>query len=298
MRIPARIVDAHHHLWDLSHCHYPWLMERGVVRFFGDPAPIQRDYLVEDLRSDFGDLPIEKSVHIQVGVALEDSLKETRWLQSCADTSGLPNAIVAFADLTAPDFAEILDQHAQSSAFRGVRQIVGRSAEEDAKTGTNTLLGDPAFATGLQELARRDLSFDLQLTPPLMREAAKVFGAVEGLKVALCHAGSPSDFSEEGLAHWREGLVALADDPGALCKLSGFGKINHAWDVDHVRPLILTAIELFGPERIAFGSNFPVDKLYARYSRTMRAYLEVVQDFSEAEIAAMFADTAERFYRI
>lgn len=298
MRVPARIVDAHHHFWDLSHCHYPWLMERGVVRFFGDPAPIQRSYLVEDLRSDFEGLPVEKSVHVQVGVALEDSLKETRWLQTCADESGLPNAIVAFADLTAPDFGEILDQHAQSPALRGVRQIVGRSAEEDAQTGSNTLLSDPAFTTGLQELARRDLSFDLQLTPPLMREAAEVFGAVKGLKVALCHAGSSSDFSKEGLAYWREGLAALADVPGAICKLSGFGMFNHDWDVDHVRPLILTAIDLFGPERIAFGSNFPVDKLYAPYASTMRAYLAVVQGFSDAEIAAMFADNAERFYQI
>ncbi|NQX94571.1 MAG: amidohydrolase family protein [Erythrobacter sp.] len=292
------MIDAHHHLWDLSHCHYPWLMERGVVRFFGDPAPIQRDYLAEDLREDFADLPVVKSVHVQVGVALEDSLKETRWLQSCANASGLPNAIVAFADLTAPDIDAVLDQHAQSNAFRGVRQIVGRSAEEDAKTGTNTLLSDPAFAEGLRKLVKRNLSFDLQLTPPLMREAARVFGGVEGLKVALCHAGSPSDFSAEGLKYWQEGLSAMAQVPGVICKLSGFGMFNHNWDVDHVRPLILTAIDLFGPERIAFGSNFPVDKLYAPYTRTMRAYVDVVQGFSDAEIDAMFADNAERFYRI
>ncbi|MEO0700317.1 MAG: amidohydrolase family protein, partial [Pseudomonadota bacterium] len=189
MAVPTRIVDAHHHLWDLSHCHYPWLMERGVRRFFGDPAPIQRDYMVEDLRADFAGLPVTKSVHIQVGTALEDSLNETRWLQSCADATGLPSAIVAFADLTAPDVTQVLDQHAASPAFRGVRQIVGRSAEEDEKTGTNTLLGNPAFKTGLGELARRGLSFDLQLTPPLMRQAAKVLGSVDGLSVALCHGG-------------------------------------------------------------------------------------------------------------
>ena len=298
MRVPSRIVDAHHHLWDLSHCHYPWLMERGVVRFFGDPAPIQRDYLVDDLRADFGELPVVKSVHVQVGVALEDSLKETRWLQACADESGLPSAIVAFADVAASDFADTLDLHAASPAFRGVRQIVGRSAEEDAHTGTNTLLADPAFKRGLEELAQRGLSFDLQLTPPLMREAARVFGAVEGLNVALCHAGSPSDFSQEGLAHWSEGLADLADIPGMMCKLSGFGMFKHDWDATHARPLILTAIDLFGPQRVAFGSNFPVDKLYAPYERTLRAYMEVVRDFTDEEIAAMFAENAERFYRI
>jgi len=273
-------------------------MERGVKRFFGDPSPIQRDYLVSDFRADFAQLPVTKSVHIQVGVALEDSLKETQWLQSCAMQAGLPNAIVAFADLTAPDLADTLDQHAASPAFRGVRQIVGRSAQEDARTGTNTLLTDPAFARGLALLAERGLSFDLQLTPPLMQEAARVLGKVDGLSVALCHAGSPSDFSQDGLAAWRGGLEALAALPGIVCKLSGFGMFKPNWDKRHARPLIHTAIDVFGPDRIAFGSNFPVDKLYASYTQTMLTYFETAEEFSGAEIDAMFAGNAEAFYRI
>jgi predicted TIM-barrel fold metal-dependent hydrolase len=298
MHIPEKIVDAHHHLWDLSHCNYPWLMERGVKRFFGDPTPIQCDYLVEDFSTDIGDLPVAKSVHIQVGVAPEDSLEETQWLQICTDSQGLPNAIIAYVDLRATDLPDVLDAHAQSPAFRGVRQIVGRSAQEDAKTGTNTLLGDPAFTRGLEELARRDLSFDLQLTPPLMHEAARVFGAVEGLKAALCHAGSPSDLSKEGGRLWLSGLTELAQIPGMICKLSGFGMFEHEWNAKYARLLIEPAIELFGPARIAFGSNFPVDKLYKSYSATMRTYLEIAQKFSPSEIDAMFCETAERFYGI
>lgn len=298
MYVPARLVDAHHHLWDLSYCHYPWLMEQGVVRFFGDPAPIQRDYLVDELRADFGKLPVEKSVHVQVGVALEDSFKETEWLQGVSDISGLPNAIIAFADLRDPALKHVLDDHDFYPAFRGVRQIVGRSAKEDAKSGTNALLGDPAFSEGLRHLAERGLNFDLQLTPPLMREAAQVFGAIEGLRVALCHAGSPSDFSLHAMNDWRKGLEELARVPGMICKLSGFGMFQHDWTIEHIRPLILTAIDAFGPDRIAFGSNFPVDKLYAPYERTMQSYLEIVQDFAPQEIDAMFCSTAERFYRI
>ncbi|MEM1050771.1 MAG: amidohydrolase family protein [Pseudomonadota bacterium] len=298
MYIPEKITDAHHHLWDLSHCHYPWLMERGAKRFFGDPAPIQRNYLVEDLRADFAELTVTKSVHVQVGVALNDSLKETLWLQRQCEETQFPSAIVAFADLCEASLGDVLDAHAQSVAFRGVRQIVGRSAEEDAKTGTNTLLGEPVFEKGLRELARRDLSFDLQLTLPLMRESAKVLGQVEGLKVALCHAGSPCDFNPDALSEWYAGLQHLAQIPGMICKLSGFGMFKHDWDMEHIRPLILNAIDVFGPERIAFGSNFPVDKLYASYDRTMRAYLEVVQEFTHSEIDAMFSGNADQFYRI
>ena len=85
-----QIVDAHHHLWDLSGLDYPWLMARGVTRFFGDPTPIQKNYLVSDFRDDARDYDLQASVHIQVGVAQSDELGESKWLQQCADEYGLP----------------------------------------------------------------------------------------------------------------------------------------------------------------------------------------------------------------
>ena len=124
-----QIVDSHHHLWNLNKIHYPWLMERGVVRFFGDPTPIQRDYLAGDFLDDIGDLPVTSSVHIQVGADSSDSIAETRWLQSEAQRTplGIPNAIVAFCDLADEDTDKILDAQAESGNLRGIRQIVGRS---------------------------------------------------------------------------------------------------------------------------------------------------------------------------
>ncbi|MEO0712657.1 MAG: amidohydrolase family protein [Pseudomonadota bacterium] len=298
MNVPNRIVDAHHHLWDLSHCTYPWLMEKGVKRFFGDPAPIQKNYLVDDFRADFGNLPIEKSVHIQVGVTPDDSVKETAWLQAQGDADGLPSAIVAFADLTAPDLTSQLDAQSRYERLRGIRQIVGRSAEEDRKTGTQGLLSSSEFISGLQTLAHRGLSFDLQLTPPLMNAAADVFEQVPDLRVALCHAGSPSDFSLEALSEWRGGLERLASLPNLICKVSGFGMFQPDWTTASIRPLVISAIEIFGPDRIAFGSNFPVDRLASEYVRVMGAYLEITADFTPTERTAMFAGVAERFYRL
>jgi len=292
------IVDAHHHLWDLGHCHYPWLMEKGVKRFFGDPAPIQKNYLTVDYKADIGALPVQKSVHIQVGVAPDDSLKETAWVNDQGEKDGLANAIVAFCNLTQPNIEAQLDQHRRFSRLRGIRQIVGRSAEEDAKLGTNALLSDPRFLNSLNLLAQHNLSFDLQLTPPLMHAAAQLFEKVPNLPVALCHAGSPSDFSPLGLQDWEDGLLALSKLPSLICKLSGFGMFQPQWTKDSIRPLILKAIDIFGPSRIAFGSNFPVDKLAADYGRVMTAYLDITEDFSASERRAMFIDTAERFYRI
>lgn len=298
MNMPPRIIDAHHHLWDLSYCHYPWLMEHGVKRFFGDPTPIQKDYLVEDFVGDHGDLPVVKSVHVQVGVREEDAVKETLWLQDCADQQRFPHAIIAFCDFTRPDFEEQLDAHSAAANFRGVRQIVGRSAEEDSKTGTSALLNDPKFADGIRALGKCGLSFDLQLTPPLMQAAADLFNSIPETPIALCHCGSLSDFSPEGLTQWCAGLERLSCHSNVICKVSGFGMFDHDWTIDSIRDHVLRVIDIFGPERVAFGSNFPVDKLYVSYTETIGAYLEITKGFSDGERQSMFHDVAARFYRI
>lgn len=273
-------------------------MEKGVKRFFGDPAPIQKNYLVDDFKTDFDPLPVTKSVHIQVGVRPQDALKETRWLQACADASGYPQAIVAFCDLTGAGLEATLADHQASGNLRGVRQIVGRDANEDAKLGTNALLDNPAFKRGLQTLAARNLSFDLQLTPPLLEHAAKLFKSVEEVGVALCHAGSLQDFSPEGVKAWETGLSRFAEHPNAICKISGWGMFDHGWTPESIRGYVLRVIDIFGPERVAFGSNFPVDKLSASYSKTMGAYLNITADFSTGERRVMFHDVAARFYRL
>ncbi|MDJ0656429.1 MAG: amidohydrolase family protein [Xanthomonadales bacterium] len=293
------IVDAHHHLWDLQAVHYPWLMERGVVRFFGDPAPIQKDYRVSEFKSDIGELPVTQSVHIQVGAAADHSLRETRWLQSAADQSGgLPNAIVAFCDLSAEDAQAQLDAQGVYANLRGIRQIVGRSEAEDAVTGSGALLDDPNWRRNLASLSQRGLSFDLQLIPPQLPRAIEVLGDCPDLAVALCHCGSPWDRSPEGLAFWKKQIAALAELPTVHCKLSGFGMFDHDWNVTRVRDIALHVIDCFGPDRCMFGSNFPVDKLYRDYQTVFANYFELVRDFTESEQRTMLGGTAQRFYRI
>jgi predicted TIM-barrel fold metal-dependent hydrolase len=293
-----RIIDAHHHLWNLNACHYPWLMEKGVGRFFGDPAPIQKNYLPSDFKADIGALPVAKSVHIQVGVAPEDSVKETLWQEAQGETAGLPNAIVAFVDLTADNVEAQLDAHSAAHRLRGVRQIVGRSAEEDALTGGGSLLANPAFERGLRTISKRGLSFDLQLVPGQMLTAAELLRMVPDLNVALCHGGSLSDFSAEGRALWSKGIAALAELPHILCKVSGFGMFDNHWTADSARAQFDTLLRHFGPSRMAFGSNFPVDKLYSDYTAVWARFDKLTAALSPDERAALFADNAERFYRI
>ena len=267
-------------------------------RFFGDPAPIAKNYHVPDFREDVGDLPLVASVHIQVGVEEEHSVGETEWLGGQNEQYGLPSAIIAFCDLTLENAQSELDRHQAFSPLRGVRQIVGRDAKEDARNGTNALLQDGSFKDGLRSLARRGLSFDLQLTPPLLEAAAQLFQQVDDLPVALCHAGSLQDFSRDGVEAWQTGLKRFAEVPQAICKLSGFGMFDHDWSAHSIRDYVLRVIDIFGPDRIAIGSNFPVDKLTASYVDTIGAYIKITEGGSEAERDAMFYGTAKHFYRL
>ena len=283
-------IDAHHHLWDLGAVSYPWLMAKGVARFFGDPARIQRNYMIDEFRRDakgFG-----ASVHIQVGA--EDGFAEAEWVQGVADANpDWPMAQVVFCDLTSDSLTEELDRLQAFTTVKGVRQIVGRAPGEDAVTGTNDLLDDPRFVAGLREAGRRGLSFDLQLIPELYTAMGDILSEVPGTRVALCHAGSPHDRSTEGLAAWARGLRRLSALKQVTCKLSGLGMFEHDWTAASVAPIVETCLEQFGPARCMFGSNFPVDSLYSDYRTIVEAYeTNLPPDVKQA----VFHDTAAAFY--
>lgn len=286
------VIDAHHHLWDLSAVAYPWLMERGQVRFFGDPSPIQRNYLLDEFRRDAGARGVRGSVHIQVGAA--DAWQEATWVQQQSEAApDWPMAQVAFCDLTRPDLPEALAQFASLSSLKGLRQIIGRAPGEDAKLGTNALLDNPAFLHGLRALAEHGLSFDLQLIPELMAKAAAILAQAPDTKIALCHAGSPYDRSPVGLAAWAEQLRALSALPQVSIKLSGLGMFDHNWTTERFAPIVEACLEQFGPQRCMFGSNFPVDSLYSDYTRMFEAHWSLVPPSARR---AVFHYTAAAFY--
>ena len=286
------MIDAHHHLWDLSAVHYPWLMARGVERFFGDPTPIQKDYLFDTFKKDAN--RFRGSVHIQVGA--ESAVAEAKWIQQVADNNpDWPMGQVVFCDLTAKDLNEQLDIFQDLPTLRGVRQIVGRAPEEDAQTGTNSLLSDIRFAHGLNEVAQRGLSFDIQLIPELYEGMARTLDMAPDVKISLCHAGSPHTRSVEGLKTWSQRLKLLSERPQVSCKLSGLGMFDHNWSTESIRPIVETCLDQFGTDRCMFGSNFPVDSLYSTYGKLVNAMRSIVPD---RDHTAVFNDNASNFYNL
>ena len=285
-------IDAHHHLWDLQNVNYPWLNAKGVPRFFGNPAPIQRNYLLQDHQNNACQYQFVGSVHVQVGA--EDPWQEALWVDQITNKNpSWPMVQVAYADLISPNLSAQLDQLQTLPSLRGVRQIVGRALGENQQTGTQQLLNNPAFTQGLGILAERGLSFDLQLIPELIAPTAEILHNHPHLKVALCHAGSPHDRSEAGLHHWQTQLQYLAALPNVYCKLSGLGMFQHHWKIKDFKPIINTCLQTFGAQRCMFGSNFPVDSLYSDFATLFEAYQNILPQQYHAQV---FAHTAREFY--
>lgn len=294
-------VDAHHHLWDLKSNYYPWLTDRIGPRMYGDYEAIRRSYLLADFRADIGALPVRKSVHVQAEHDAADPVRETRWLQAVADapaSGGFPHAIVAYADLSAParDVDAVLAAHCANANVRGIRQMVHQSLVP----GMHSIdyLADETWCTNLALLAERGLSFDLQIFPEQAATAAGIVAQNPRLQFVLVHAGQPRDRSDTGRRRWKRALELLATLPNVVIKLSGFGMFERDWSVATLRPLVLAAIDSFGPQRAMFGSNFPVDGLMCPYEALWNAYESITADLGDHDRAAMMHGVAERIYRI
>ena len=286
------MIDAHHHLWDLNAVDYPWLMEKGKKRFFGDPTPIQRNYLIDEHIKLAAALGFKASVHIQVGAA--DGLEEAKWVNKIvSENQAWPMAQVAFCDLSGDQREIHLDELQKLSSVVGVRQIIGRSPAEDSSSKTNELLTSDSFMKGLQSISDRGLSFDLQIIPELSETCAAVFSQFPNLQVILCHAGSPYNRTEEGITSWSSDLNHLSKLSNVSCKLSGLGMFDHNWTQATVAPIVTTVMEQFGSARVMFGSNFPVDSLSSSFKALFERLTSIVD---EKYFEDVFFKTAQRIY--
>ena len=293
-----KIIDPHHHLWDLSKISYPWLEDEDKSAFFGSYVPLYRNYLVDDYLVDTHNQGLKASVHLQAECDHQDPLAETRWLSDVAEIYGLPTAIVAFADFSGDDIQAVLEQHCEFERVRGIRQILSYHQDPALTYTPGNLLEDDKWLANFGLLARFGLSFDLQIYYQQMKLAAGLAARHAGTQIILNHTGMPVERSEEGLEGWWTGMRILAACDNVAVKISGLGMADPEWTTGTIRPFVLETIELFGVERCMFASNFPVDSLFSDYDTLFHAYREITSDFSAGEQNQLFHDNAARYYRL
>jgi L-fuconolactonase len=311
------ICDPHHHLWD--HPNNRYLLDE-LLADIGGGHNIRSTVFVECAsmyRAD-GDAalrPVGETEFVN-GVAAMSASGRYGEMRVCA-------GIVGFADLTLGDrVGGVLEAHrAASSRFRGIRHALGFDPSPDVRDSHSQpsagLMADPTFRAGFAQLARHDLSFDAWLYHPQLPELVDLARAFPDTVIILDHFGGPLGIGpyagrhDEYFPQWQRDIEDLARCPNVFAKLGGLVMPLNGFEY-HKRDTPPTSAELaavtsrwyqhclasFGVDRCMFESNFPVDKASCSYTVLWNSFKRIAADYSVAEKAALFHDTAARVYRL
>lgn len=291
------LIDAHHHIWELKRI--PWLQGPIQPRIFGEYSALKRDYLGDEFKRDLARHGITQSVYIQINVNPGDEVAETAWVQENADAHGIMQGIVAYANLSAPDVGAVLDAHLKYANLRGIRQQIHWHENPTYRFAPRPdVMNDPAWRRGLAELSKRGLTFDLQVFPSQMGNAARLARDFPDMKFVLLHAGMLEDRSAAGWEQWKNGMRELAACPNVWTKLSGLGTFVRKCSVELWKPVVQETLAIFGPARCMYGSNYPIESIWTSYSEIFDTMRDCTADLSSAEQRLVFHDVAKAFYRL
>ena len=289
-------VDAHVHFWDRSHpeIRYGWLEPDFYHPQLQDKLDKLKvgNHLADDFILETKNANVNKVVHVQAALGTPDPVKETQWLQEEAGRTGMPQGIVAYSSLLSPNIESELSRHCEYANMRGIRDKVESYSPEDS------YLSNPEWQKGYALLEKFNLVFSLDCVWEDMAPASAVAHKFPNITMVLDHTGFPQERTAEYFYNWREGIRTLAQADNVMCKISGLGMCDQDWTTNSIRPWVLSCIEIFGPERCFFATNWPVDRLFSTYDELIGAYTEIISDFSETEKVAMFSGNSERIYRI
>lgn len=285
-------VDAYHHVTEPSRNPYDWLTEAGAIYtdYLGDYELARADWPMDRLLRDFYGSNVIKSVHVEAAWSGPDPVDETRYLATVTAEHGMPNAYVVCCDMTAGDARPQLDAHLVASPLvRGVRI---REHPEDGH--------DAVFVDNLRACVERDLHFETRAWPGRLGRARASAVAVPEASFVVGASGMPMSNTSDEFDLWRNELATLAELPNVHCKVGGLGMVQHRWTVESIRPWVLTMVELFGCDRVMFGTNWPVDAVYASYLMTVDGYRQILAEagFGRDDTTRMLCTNAEAFYRI
>ncbi|MGA5899103.1 amidohydrolase family protein [Streptomyces venetus] len=273
------VVDAHHHVWDLSVRDQDWI--RGP-----ELAPLRRDFTVKDLEPEASAAGVGRTVLVQTVTVPE----ETPEFLALAEAHELIAGVVGWADLTRPDVADAL---ARLRELPGGRYLKGIRHQVQGEPDPEWLLR-PDVLRGLAAVADAGLVYDLVVLPHQLPACARAAAALPGLTFVLDHLGKPP-VAAGTLEPWASNLRALAALPNTVAKLSGL--VTEAdlasWTPADLRPYAEVALEAFGPDRLMYGSDWPVCTLGVAYGGTLDLTRELT---SPREHEQILTATATRVY--
>jgi len=272
-------IDSHQHFWQLQRGDYGWLTaELGVL---------YRDYAPQELAGYLRRAGIEKTVLVQAAA----TVAESEYLLSLADEHAFIAGVVGWVDMDAPDALAQLAHLARHPKLLGIRPMIQDIAD------TGWMLREE-LAPVYRELIVRGLRFDALVKPPHLDALLTLLQRYPELPVVIDHGGKP-DIASEAFAPWAIRMELLARQTRACCKLSGLlTEAGPGAGAQELRPYVEHLLQCFGPERLMWGSDWPVLNLAADYARWLALTDALLADVGNADRAAIMGGTAARFYAL
>lgn len=272
------IIDAHQHFWQYHPVKDAWITDNMKV--------IQEDFLPHHLH------PVlqENGVDGCVAVQADQSETETSFLLELAAQHNFIRGVVGWVDLRADDLSERLQHYSRFEKLKGFRHIV--QAEPDP-----AFILREDFCRGIKELSTYNFTYDILVYPLQLPAVAAFVQQFPRQRLVIDHMAKP-DFKTGELSAWETHMRAIAQQPNVYCKLSGL--VTEAdwqkWEASHFAPFLDVALDAFGPERLMFGSDWPVCKLAASYAEVKAIVTDYISRLTATERAGIMGGNAIRFY--
>ncbi|WP_239616745.1 amidohydrolase family protein [Cohnella mopanensis] len=273
-------LDAHQHYWTMSRKDYGWITP--------ELPTLYRDYLPEHLVPHLADHRLDGTILVQAAPTIE----ETDYILKLADESDSIVGVVGWLDLNDPDHRTHFERFRKHPKFVGFRIMIQEMPDASA-------ILEPHFVKALRSYAEEDFPIDLLVVAHQLEPLAELLDQVPGLRGVIDHIGKPRIAAGE-MEPWLSQMKRIAGHPGMYCKLSGMvTEADHRqWEPEHFTPYIQHVLELFGSNRVMFGSDWPVCLLSATYDQVVDVLEQALPNgWGERERAALFGLNAKEFYK-
>ena len=273
------VIDSHHHFWKYDPIEFDWIGD--------NMRTIRRSFLPNDLQAEIGKVGIDGVTSVQARQILE----ETDFLLEQASENDFIKGVVGWIPLADANITEVLDRYKNADKLKAVRHVV--QGEPDG------FLDDEAFNRGIQALQAQSLVYDVLIFERQLEEAIRFIDRHPNQVFVLDHIAKPK-IKIDQLDPWQANIRELAKRDNVSCKLSGM--VTEAdfenWTEQQLRPYLDTVLAAFGPERLMFGSDWPVCLVASAYKRWHDLICEYIQPLSSDEKASIMGDTAIRVYKL
>ncbi len=270
-------IDAHQHFWDIARGDYHWLTP--------ELGPIYRNFLPSDLAPNLEAHGISGTILVQAA----PTLAETRFMLSLADNSPAVKGVVGWVDFESTDAPQIISDLAAHPALVGLRPMIQDIEDDDWMLRDNLT---PAF----EALIANDLTFDALTFPRHLENLSALLIRFPDMRVVIDHGSKPL-IRDSLIDDWAASMKQLAADTNAFCKLSGLvTEAKPDWSVDDLRPYVDHLLSTFGPQRILWGSDWPVCLLTSSYERWVEATETLLNGLTPDEKDAVLGLNALRAY--